>query len=280
MLNSGFHNCGKRAAAILFFLALAVNTMAAERLWVYSTTGGYLDSSPGIGDVDRDGSPDIVVTSTAGPVLALDAGGHVIWRVDLEDPISISPTLADILGDPGLEVLVLTQTGRVVCLEGLTGDVVWESRELGEVKWGAMTVVVTDLDRDGAVDIVTGDMAGKLICLTGSGETVWTYEEAEGIGSAPAVSDLDGDGQAEIVIATPETPLVCLNGDGTVAWRMTETTDTWESRLKREASGPVIWDLDEDGQAEILVGRDTQHRGVSLIPGPRTANVQGSPPCQ
>jgi len=148
----------------------------------------------------------------------------------------------------------LTQTGRLMCLEGLTGDVVWESTELGEVKWAAMTVIVADLDQDGSLEILAGDMAGKLVCLTRNGETVWTYEESEGIGSAPAVGDLDTDGSAEIVIVTPETPLVCLSHDGTVLWRMGEKTDTWGSRLKRESSGPVIWDLDGDGRPEILVG--------------------------
>ncbi|NIA12952.1 MAG: PQQ-binding-like beta-propeller repeat protein [Nitrospiraceae bacterium] len=233
---------------------LGSTAMAAERLWVYSTTGGYLDSSPAIGDVDRDGSPDIVFTSTAGPVFALDAKGHAIWRVDLEDEISISPTLADVLGDTGLEVLVLTQTGRLVCLEGLTGDVIWENTELGDVKWNSMTVVTADLDQDGTLEIVAADFAGKLVCLSNAGETVWVYEEAEGIWSAPAIGDLDGDGHVEIVVATPETPLVCLNRQGEVLWRMSETTDSWEARLKREVSAPVIWDLDRDGQAEILVG--------------------------
>ena len=108
---------------------------------MYGVSGGYLDSSVAIGDVDRDGSPDIVVTGTVGPVIALDGNGRLIWRVDLEEVISIAPTLADVTGDPGLEVLVLTEPGRLVCLEGLTGDVAWEYAFPGEVKWGSMTII-------------------------------------------------------------------------------------------------------------------------------------------
>ena len=71
----------RRLATLLVILAAAGQTTAAERLWTYSTPAGFLDSSPAIGDVDRDGSPDIVVTSTAGLVFALDAQGHVIWQI-------------------------------------------------------------------------------------------------------------------------------------------------------------------------------------------------------
>ncbi|NIA12951.1 MAG: PQQ-binding-like beta-propeller repeat protein [Nitrospiraceae bacterium] len=239
---------------IVFVLGLGGNAMAAERLWVYNTTGGALEGSPSIGDVDRDGSPDIVVTSTSGVVFAVDAFGHEIWSTDLGDMITNSSTLADVLGGPGLEVLVMTLTGRIVCLEGLTGDILWDIHPLGEIHWGGMTVVAADLDRDGRIEIVVGDKEGKLVCLTGTGETRWTYDGTEGIRGAPAVDDLDGDGIAEIVFVTTDTPLVCLRADGTEFWRMTETTSTWGNRLRREATGPVIWDLDGDDQPEILVG--------------------------
>ena len=119
---------GELVAVVITLVAFGLHASAEERLWVYSTTGGYLDSSAALADLDRDGSLDIVINSTAGAVLALDAQGHRIWRTDLEDGISIAPTVADVLGDPGLEVLVLTQTGRLVCLEGLTGDLAWENR--------------------------------------------------------------------------------------------------------------------------------------------------------
>jgi outer membrane protein assembly factor BamB len=240
------------ATAISLFVTLPA--VAAERYWVYETTGGYLDSSPGMGDVDGDGVIDIVVTSTVGPVFALDAAGHEIWRVDLEEPIPVAPTVVDILADPVPEVLVLAETGRLACLEGRTGDIIWESNALGRNKWGAMTVAVADINRDGEMEIVAGDMDGKLACFDSSGTELWSHQEPVGIGSAPAIGDLDGDGYAEIVCVTEDTPLFCLDHKGTLRWRMMETAAGWEGRLRREASAPVIWDLDRDGTPEIIVG--------------------------
>lgn len=241
---------------ILFATTLFGNQV--EKLWSLKMAGKNIDASAAIGDVDRDGHLDIVVGSTMGAVIALDSYGRKIWETDLKDQISIAPTLMDVTGDPGLEVLVLTLSGKIFCLDGLTGTKLWKDSTLDKIKWASMTVVVADINRDGKNEIIAGDEKGKLVCLNGSGKKIWEYNESEGIGSAPAVGDLAGDGMLEIIIASEDTPLICLNHEGKLQWRFKPEEDVLSFGRKREVTAPVISDINGDGKAEIITGMGFQ----------------------
>ncbi len=247
----------------LFFvgvlLALGVGAEETpERLWTYRSAGGYFDASPAIGDVDQDGRPDIIVATTEGRVVALDANAAEIWRYEAQDEVATAPTLYDVTGTIAPEVLILTQAGRLICLEGQTGDFIWEHALSEDIRWGSMAIAVADLEQDGSVEIVTASLAGQLICLDGRGKVLWTFKEPQGIYSAPAVGDLTGDGVAEILIASKETPLICVSHKGDFLWRMdTSALDLSAGRL-REVAAPVIWDIDGDGDTEILTGLATK----------------------
>ena len=243
-----------RSLLISVFLTSALFASNGQKLWSLKMAGRNIDASAAIGDVDRDGYPDIVVGSIMGEVVALDGYSHIIWETDLKDKISIAPTLMDVTGDSGLEVLALTLSGKIFCLDGLTGTTLWEDSTLGIVKWASMTVIVADVDGNGENEIIAGDKEGKLICLDGNGKKLWEYNEHEGIGSAPAVGDIDGDGKAEIIIASEESPLICLNNKGEEQWRFKPQGDILASGRKREVAAPVIWDIDGNGTSEIITG--------------------------
>ena len=130
----------KHTLLVLILFATTIFGNKAEKLWSLKMAGKNIDASTAIGDVDRDGYLDIVVGSTMGKVIALDGYGREIWGIDLEDPISITPTLMNVMGDNGLEVLVLTQSGIINCLDGLTGKLLWKNNQLGEIKWASMTI--------------------------------------------------------------------------------------------------------------------------------------------
>ena len=239
---------------VLFLFIAELYAGKGERLWTYKSGNANFDASAAVGDVDRDGYPDIVVVSLTGDVIALDGHGHEIWKTDLDEKITIAPTMVDVTGHSGLEVLVLTHSGNIHCLDGLTGKTVWQNNSLGAIKWACMTIVATDIDQDGDIEILAADMEGTLLCLDGNGKKQWQYHESEGIGSAPAVGDLDGDGKSEIIIASEASPLICLNHKGKVQWRFKPQGDVLSSGRKSEVTAPVVWDLDKDGIAEIITG--------------------------
>ncbi len=261
-----------RVMTLLATLGTPAPTLAAnaEVLWVYETTGGYLDSSPAVADLDGDGSPDICMTSLAGPVFALDALGREIWKIDLKERITIAPTAADVSGDRAPEVLVVTQTGRLYCLEGRSGDVIWvydipsrarldsvasytlEFTPDEPIKHGGTTIVAADIDADGAVELVTNTVRGAVLCLNAAGDLLWSYDAGENLPAAPAVGDLDGDGVAEVVIGSLEHPATCLSAEGTLRWQYDADADLPNIGRNKDIASPVIADLDGDGRGEVV----------------------------
>ena len=242
------------AALSVAVLLPAQGANAIETLWTYDVPVGYVDTSPAVGDINNDGEPEIVLATTGGNIVALSKYGEQIWRCDIENEISIPPTLSDATGDGNLEVLAMNNAGLLLCLEGASGNPLWTWRFAGKINWGYTAIVAEDLDGDGAVEVVAGDSLGTVACLTGHGEVLWTYSGSHGATLCPAVGDLDGDGLREVVVGGTKTPLVCLTCEGKKLWSLDQPA---------RGSSPVICDLDGDGRLEIVVGVDAKLAAVS-----------------
>ena len=239
---------------MLIFLSVSIYADNGKKLWSLKIPGINIDASAAIGDVDRDGYLDIVVGGTMGKVVALDSYGRIIWKRNLKDKITIAPTLMNVTGDQGLEALVLTLSGKIFCLDGMSGKTIWQDSTLGKIKWGSMTIIAVDINGDGKNEIIAADEEGKLLCYDGNGNKLWMHKEPEGIGSAPSVGDIDGDGKFEIVIASEESPIICLDNKGEEKWRFKPKDDILADGRKREVAAPVIWDINGNGKKEIITG--------------------------
>jgi outer membrane protein assembly factor BamB len=236
------------------FLNAERNAFGVETVWTFKCPAGHTAGSPAIGDVNGDGKRDIVITTTGGQVFALDADKNLLWTHIVTGAITIPPTLVNIIPDPAPEVLVLSEFGEIQCLDGATGNLVWNRFLPGNISWGHTALVASDVNGDGMIEIITGDNRSTLVCLKNNGEDLWTYRGSYGETLCPAVADINGDGLQEILIGGTKTPLVCISHDG---------KKLWEIEQKERGSSPVIWDLDGDGQPEILVGIDTKLTAVS-----------------
>ena len=224
---------------------LAGNEVGAQlTLWSYKAPAGYLDSSPAVADLDADGEMDVVVTATAGDVTALDRNGRLLWQKTLAGPFSIPPTAVDVTDAPGSEILVLNNHGVLSCLDGRSGEVIWEQRFPHNIGWGMTAIVAHDLNADGEVEIVTGDNAGTVLCIASDGKERWRYTGPHGVTMCPAVDDLGFGPEAEVVISGLNGLVVCLSHNGDVRW---------EHEGGGQASSPVIADVAGDEQNEVIV---------------------------
>ena len=193
---------------------------AQEVLWQFAPPLGYVDASPGVGDLDRDGNIELVVGTTMGTLVVLDHAGKESWRYETGAAVCIAPTIADINGDGLPEILALNVRGRVVCLNAQAGELIWDTLLPSSPEWGATSLAVGDVDGDGAQEIVTGTRDGFVVCLRGSGEIAWVHQDTLGKVCAPAIADLEGDGRREIVVGTEKASLLCLDADGKERWRV------------------------------------------------------------
>jgi len=237
---------------IIISLGVIHEATARSTRWRYQPVAGYVDSSPAVADLDGDGSLDLVVATTAGRVLALDANGQQKWHYDTRQTISTPPTLMNV--KPHHQILVLTNPGKILCLDGKSGAQIWEFSLPHKVEWGMTALAAADINTDGITEIVAADGAGHLICLNENGTPLWSITLQAGVNTAPALADLDNDGQSEILVGTKASPLICLSSTGQERWRL--------DRKDVVGSSPVVVDLNGDQQPEILVGRGN---GLSLV---------------
>jgi len=246
-------------------MALHYSIGAAEIEQDTGTAGVWLDNSGGLaaGDIDSDGSVDLVATVNRGGTIAFERDGTVKW-LQLEHPANgddhfagTTPSLADLDGDGAPEVI----QGRVA-LNGADGSLKWKGEgSVGTNGFVGPVSSVGDLDLDGYLNVLAGNSL-----YDANGDLLWTYEFAtesseencKGNNSFPctgftATGNFDDDEQGEIVIVRAGV-IYILEHDGTpleIDGKAATITIPVDRCKQNEGGPPTVADFDGDGLAEI-----------------------------
>ncbi len=186
------------------------------------TDVGYvLFSSPSIAKLGlvADNSKDIVVGTTGGYVIAYHADGTFLWAYKTGSvPILTKPAIADVDGDGVPEIVVGAGSGYVL------GGGVYILRNNGTLK-----CAFTALDP--------------------------TYNGGLGIESTPALAHLDRarPNEMQIVFGGFDMHIRAMRPDCSLYWDK-KTSDGVNDTVW---SSPAIYDLDGDGQLDVIIGHDS-----------------------
>jgi hypothetical protein len=211
----------------------------SQQGWGDGDRSEFTYSPPVIADIDGDGDKEIVLAGDHEHSASTDNQGITLWVLnhdmtrpsgwdppkDLDGavyggelghnivPTSPSPAVANIDGEPGLEIVVPAYDGRLHAFHS-NGEVFWTYTFASAAPpyVGAGEPLIVDLNGDGAPEIVfttfaAGDAGAPetpahLIVLDGGGNELHRVELfARGSMSAPTAADLDGNGQLELVIS-------------------------------------------------------------------------------
>lgn len=224
-----------------------------------------LDNSAGLalGDIDADGSPDIVGTLNGGGTIAFERDGTVLWW-NADHPrgadhlAATQPSIADLDGDGRPEVI----QGRVV-LNGEDGTLGFQGLAgLGTNGFLGPVSSSGDLGLDGTLDVLAGNTA-----YDPTGTPLWTYDYAVPITAAncqsqgkpcdgfTATGNFDADDEGEAVIVRAGV-IYLLNHDGTpveVNAAPVQIALPVDDCTKNEGGPPTVADFDGDGEPEIGV---------------------------
>ena len=177
-----------------------------ELLWEHDLSpeggeGTWADASAAVGDLDGDGTMEIVTAMLEGEVVVLNADGTERWRFPLEGSVTdwSSPCLPDLDGDGACEVLLGDQSGWMTCLSG-------EGKRLWRVHVDDYQVSAPAFIRDPVASpdkIVYGTENDHVVAVSPQGDLLWLARHNGQFGrTAPTAADLDGDGDYEVGVIT------------------------------------------------------------------------------
>ena len=200
------------------------------------------------------------------------AGIQPGWPITTGGAFKSSPTLANVVGDEQLEVIVGCRDDLVYIWDAFGNAVPnWPQPTGGYVY---STPAVGNLDDDPELEIVVGSWDHWVYAWNADGSVLagWPQITDGVIAASPALGDIDQDGELEIVIACyygSTATLYAFNGNGTQAsgWPITFA----ESIHCTTALG----DIDDDDKLEVVVG--TGGNLVYAFNGENASLVDGWP---
>lgn len=176
------------------------------------------DTFPVLGDVDGDGSTEIVAV-VGGPVLPegrqFDQIAIISQRGAIEQRIELgvfagftAPALADISGD-GVPEIVVQAGNRLVVTTGQGESLPGWPVDLGDFSKEDSSTVVGDVDGDGQVDIAITvqnwyDGESQIRVYSKNGSLLAGFPKSVpqvGSGGVPAIADIDLDGRNELIVS-------------------------------------------------------------------------------
>ena len=254
---------------------VAISGDDGRTLWSVTETQGispYSSSGIAVADLEGDGEPEVLVSSTGG-LLCLSHQGGFLWVAPVTTSAYGNPAVGDLDADGVAEIVygnsVIDAWGTTLwtmsegsgggaylsvpvdldddgLLEVVLGNAVYEHD--GTLRWydGGSDgfPAVGDLDLDGTPEVIR--VAGSTVyALSVDGVLLWTFPITDGGGGPPTVADFDGDGAPEVGVASREVYRV-IDGDGTQLWQ--NTVQDYSSSF----TGSSVFDFEGDGAAEVV----------------------------
>lgn len=267
-------------------------------------TTGY--NAPTVGDIDGDGDADVVMGVIGGAFNPARSSIDNLYLIEQVAPgefhmatsrlipmIDVGsesmPVLGDLDGDGDLDLLVGNKvttddntTATITRYEntGTTSSPVFTDRgDLGIRGTFNYAPAITDLDGDGAPDLVVGTWNDHVQWWKNRGTAqapVWTMVDSalvvitRGSNSAPTLADIDGDGDLDLVIGEASGQLNLYRNVGTRTEPKFElVTDELPGMDVGRRSTPTFHDFDGDGKPDLLIGSEdgALHRWLNHTTG-------------
>ncbi|MCI0349881.1 MAG: VCBS repeat-containing protein [Acidobacteriales bacterium] len=174
------------------------------------------------GDFNKNGSPDIAVTSNQGPgeFVSVFSGGDFSTRRDYPVPESGALAAADVNNDGWLDIGVAQFESQSVLLLMNNGHGTFRQGNVIPACNRAFDLEFGDFNNDGAVDMLVRacDSSGacRLRLFQGNGTGTFIFKSEISVGGSFVVTDLNRDGRLDVAQAAQKKVWLSFGrGDGT-----------------------------------------------------------------
>ena len=208
---------GTQLGAIKFYRNIGTSSGPAwqEQSSYFSSISHSIYSAVTVGDANGDSLPDVITGDVNGGLFFhQNTGNGFIYMSAVFSGIDIgdwsAPVLIDMDDDNDLDIVAGNENGNLFYFEntGIPDSVSWLQIPgfFGSIDVGTNCVPAAgDLDQDGDMDIVTGDLFGEVQYFRNDGG-IWIEvpEIVSGViggqNTAPALGDLDNDGDLDLTL--------------------------------------------------------------------------------
>ena len=235
--------------------------------WPQATNSPYIYSTPSVGDIDNDGTKEIVIGTSNGEVYAWHYDGTIVsgFPVNIGSAIVGSAALGDVDGDNVTEIAI-TNYNKYIYVIKSNGTIApgWPQPGVGS------TPVIGDIDSDGDMELIDGNYAyhhnGVLVDGFPKHLQHWVGPSKQ---SSSALADLDNDGDIELVIGPTEFDfriyvydLLGIYNPDSIEWGMVRHDErhTGMYKSKIEVNTPPIANAGPD-----QVANDVDGDGIEII---------------
>ena len=239
-------------------------------------------STMALGDVNGDGVADATSGALGLDAYALNSVSGAVdpgWPFRTNDTVFSSPSLVDLVGNGGLEVVEGGDSSPGAAMTGANarpvqqGGILYAVNGSGQQLWYhyfdevvTSSPAVGDLSANGSPEIAVGTGfywhqqgvattdSTKLFVLNNEGGVVWSHDLGGFTRPSPALGDLEGNGREDVVEPTSGTPsnknagqIWAFDGSGNVL-------PNWPQNAPSAVFGnPTTADLTGGGYEDVLV---------------------------
>ena len=205
--------------------------------------------SPAIGDIDNDGSKEIVLGTADSTLNVVRADGSIQqgFPVKLDNVVYSSPLISKLNGNN--YNIVAASSGGYLYLLKPDGSVITQ-RQLAQ--GFISSPVIADMDRDSTKEILIAGTDGNILSINPNAalDVNWNMQTITEINSSPVVADVDGDGFTEVVYCGMNGTVFVINKDGVMDLYTTNLFGLFNGWI---ISSPAIGDLDGNGKLDITI---------------------------
>jgi len=236
-----------------------------------STGAGTAPATTAFGDINGDGHLDILTansgTNSLGLLLGNGDGSFTATAAISKAYASVSAALGDINNDGKLDIIASNYSGGGLTTHLGNGNGTFQAAQalssFGVINDQPGSLLVTDLDNDGNVDVIASDTSGRFNVNLGNGNgTFRLHYHNLGHSGALAGGDFNGDGRLDFAVtdfSNDRLSIILGNGDGTFGAATLLSVGDAPSAI-------VSDDFDGDGRIDLAVANRNEdtvtiHRG-------------------